>query len=216
MKREERLKYLTALISIAASMLAAISFAFVVENEFINGVKEIAPKFILLTTIAAAMTVFASISMLSLVRSRRLRERVRRVFIIYARKDLPIAQEITALLKENGLEPWLDIDNITAGQIWMDEISKALDESAMAVVLISKNTTDSSYAAKELKSAISDLESNDKKSSPLIPVLIDGAEIPTSISHIQFVDYRQDNAKDFLVRSIEVAMDKILGSEKPA
>ncbi len=209
----ERIKYLSAFVGVAASLLAGVSVAFVFDKEVLNEVKGIDPRLMAISGLAAAMTVFAAITMLYTLRERRLRERLRRVFIIYAKEDQAVASEIANLIRESGMEPWLDVENITAGQIWMDEMAKALDESAMAVVLVSQNLNKSTYASKELKSAISDLEANDKKSSPLIPILIDDSEMPSSISHIQFVDFKKDDAKKFLVRSLEVAMDRILGAE---
>lgn len=206
----ERLKYLSALVSVLGSIVAALTVALVFSEKEIGDTLEAEFGFVVASLAAAMMAAFSAFAMLAILRLKRA-ERARRIFLIYAREDLETAKEIAELLRENDLEPWLDVEKITAGQIWSDEIQSALNKSAMALVLLSNNLQNSTYAAKELKAAISSLESSDRMSSPLIPVRIDESEIPPSIAHIQTVDYKQKGAKEFLVRSLKVAMDKIIG-----
>jgi hypothetical protein len=158
---------------------------------------------------AAALSAFYMSHVL--VKQRAIRK-ARRVFIIYAKEDLEAAKKITELLKERGFEPWLDVDQIEAGQIWKNAIASALDESAMAIVLLSENFSRSTSAISELKQAISKMQSSDRNSSPIIPVKLDKADIPSDLSHIQYVDLRDQNASDFLIKSLEGTMRRIVGT----
>lgn len=211
MSRDITIKYLTAILSMLAAIVTIIAYLFLEGGLIAKSIDQERLFFVILG-IATLGTAFTSLTMITLINRRRTMERVRRVFIIYSRKDLSVAKEISEVLKSKGLNPWLDVENIAAGEIWRDEISQALDESAMAIAILSKNFKSDSHAAKELRTAVSNLESRDKKASPLIPVLVDDSDIPKSISHIHFVDYTSDSAQEFLVKSIEQAMNRILGS----
>ena len=211
MKTDERTRYYSAFGSVAGALLALVPLLLVFDQTLL-GNSEIGSRwFVVVALIAMVITILAAYAMLNFLRIERLREKLRRVFIIYSHNDIKVAKEIAELLRENGLEPWLDAENITAGQIWVEEVTNALTESAMAIVLLSKNSTQSGFASAELKLAIQSLESNDKTSSPLIPIKLDETEIPSSIAHIQYVDYKRPDAKEFLVKSLAVAMDRIMG-----
>jgi hypothetical protein len=177
-------------------------------------VSENRPEFvaILIGLVSVAMAAVSAVYMQQFLRRQELRHAARRVFIIYAKEDLDKARQIAELLKERGLEPWLDVDQIEAGQIWKSTLDEALDNSAMAVVLSSENFSKSSLAMDELNRALGKMESKDRMTSPIIPIKIDKSEIPKSISHIQYVDMADKNASDFLIRSIEGAMRRIVGS----
>jgi hypothetical protein len=207
--RSENSKAAFALLGAVSSVLAAASivlFKFIEAPVHYKG--EIAS-----IAIGVAAVALAAISAFYMQQQiKRQHQALRRVFIMYAREDLPQAREIASLLKENGLNPWLDVEEIEGGQLWKDEIEKALDDSAMAVVLTSKNFANSSLAMHELNRALNQMESSDKATSPIIPVKIDSTALPNSLSHIQYVDMSDSNATDFLIKSLKGAMRRVAGS----
>jgi predicted nucleotide-binding protein len=191
----------------AATAAASIGLVSSVMLHFVNSKQSEA--FGIIVGIGAVIT--AALSAYILVRQRAVKKE-RRVFIIYAKEDLQAAKKIAELLKERGFEPWLDVEQIEAGQIWGNAISDALDESVMAIVLLSKNFPRSTIATRELKQAISKMQSGDRNSSPIIPIKLDEVDIPSDLSHIQYVDLRDENASDFLVKSLKGTMRRIVGT----
>lgn len=165
---------------------------------------------VLLGAMSALGAGLASVIMLQTMRRSRLRMRARRAFIIYAHDDAILAQQIAATLREGGVEPWLDSEQITAGEIWKDALSKALEESAMAVVLLTEATGKSDFAMSEIKAAIREMEASDKVTSPVIPVLFKGGKVPPLLSHIHYVDMSKEDANHFLVKSLHRAMDRVV------
>jgi hypothetical protein len=162
---------------------------------------------VVLAGIAAAIVLYT--------RSRReLMRKVRRVFIIYSRHDSAKALEIADLLRQNDIEPWLDVEQIDAGQIWQEAAFDGLANSLVALVLVSPSLTESKFAEAELKYALSRMASDDSGTSPVIPLLIDGSEPPSFLSHIQYVDTRTANWHDFLIRSLNRAMERILVAQR--
>ncbi|WP_028954775.1 toll/interleukin-1 receptor domain-containing protein [Sulfitobacter sp. 20_GPM-1509m] len=211
MRRSEIQKILTMLIAVASAAAASFSLL-AIENvslsEFLFDDRQ--TLVMLLGVTSAIGAAFASALMLQVMRRNRLRMRARRAFIIYAHEDAELAQTITSALREGGIEPWLDIEQISAGEIWKDAISKGLEESAMAVVLLTPKTEKSDFAMSEIKAAIRNMEAADKVTSPVIPVLFEGASVPPQLAHIHYVDMTRDDAKHFLVKSVHRAMDRVV------
>lgn len=206
-------KYFSAFLSIVSSVVAAASIGLVFRDTGIFG-RDTELIAIAFGVAATGMAVLSAVFMRDILRKQSLRRNARRVFVIYARKDLPTAKELARLLKEHGFEPWLDVEQIEAGQIWKDAVNEALDESSIAIVLCSENLEKSATSMEELNRAISKMESNDRMTSPIIPVKIDQAEVPKVISHIQYVDMATEDASQFLIRSLEGARRRVLGSQE--
>ena len=134
--------------------------------------------------------------------------RRRRIFIMYSREDLASAESITKILREMGYRPWLDIEEITPGERWKYSAGKGLGESAVALLLVSKNLNlESGFVAKELETAMSKMRSRDQAFSPVIPVLLDDTEIPLQLRDIHAVDMTSKQGIDQLDKGLK----RILG-----
>jgi hypothetical protein len=192
--RYERKKELTAILSIASlltAVLAAVTANLVYES--------FAKSFIFMTLFA---TIGAAIAAsMSIMLSRRLameRER-RKVFIVYAREDLDVARKLTAELKKHGFNPWLDVDEITPGQIWQKTVLRSLEESAAALVLVSDHLNKKGFVQEELRVALDTLQESQKDLSPVVPVRLDDSPVPDRLSHVQWVNLFEKNGLDRLL-----------------
>ncbi len=77
------------------------------------------------------------------------------VFISYATEDYDTAKRLYDDLKQNGTDPWLDRENLLAGQNWRDEISRVIRKSDYFLVLVSsKSVSKKGYVQKEQKIAL--------------------------------------------------------------
>jgi TIR domain len=66
------------------------------------------------------------------------------IFICYATEDRAQAQRLYHDLSAEGFDVWLDIEKLSPGVAWKDEIQKAIREANYVLVLFSKH-----LAAKE-------------------------------------------------------------------
>jgi len=89
------------------------------------------------------------------------------VFISYARNDDQIADEVTRLLKENGLNVWND-ESIKAGSYLLKEKNNALNEADYIISLLTAKSYSSNYVREELDYALF----NNKYKDNFLPVLI--------------------------------------------
>ncbi len=58
------------------------------------------------------------------------------VFLAHNSVDKPLVREISARLKEQRLNPWLDEEQILAGELFQEEIQKAISNIKSAAIII--------------------------------------------------------------------------------
>ncbi len=78
-----------------------------------------------------------------------------KVFISYSSKDSSTAKNISEILRENGIEPWLAEEQILPGDIISDKIQKAIKGSEYFIVLLSQISLKSKWVSTELGAALS-------------------------------------------------------------
>lgn len=179
--RYDRVKEFTALLSIL-SVGITLGVATLTELSFKS------ERFPLIVGIASALAATAAYT--SILWSRRLaraRER-KRVFLIYAREDLDIARRLSVFLRERGFRPWLDVDEIAPGEVWKKSVLRALEESAVALVLVSENLGKKGFVQEELKVALSTLQERQQDVSPVIPVRLSESPVPEALGDVQWVN----------------------------
>ena len=104
------------------------------------------------------------------------------VFISYSRRDFYFAQDARMKLEAADVEVWTDTLNLRAGDDWKREIDRGIDECAALLVVLSPNSTASSYVTYEWASAMG-------KGKPIIPVLVEACEQHPKLAAIQHVDF---------------------------
>ncbi|MGE0087150.1 MAG: TIR domain-containing protein [Desulfococcaceae bacterium] len=99
------------------------------------------------------------------------------VFISYATEDYDIAKRLYDDLKQYGITPWLDRENLLVGQNWRQEIPRVIREHDYFLLLISENSVSRrGYIQKEQKIALDVLDEFPDGDIFIIPVRIDGTE----------------------------------------
>ena len=151
----ERKKELTAILSLA-SVAVAILASVVTFLDF-KGLSSPLPGMLA----AAFGAALAAVMSLALSRELSRRRRARHVFIIYARDDLETAKRLASLLKDAGLSPWLDVEQLVPGQVWKKAVLKAIEESSAALVIVSRNLEKNGFVREELNAAMKLLQSRE-------------------------------------------------------
>ena len=64
----------------------------------------------------------------------------RPIFISYAREDTGAARRIAEALRDQGMEVWLDQNELRGGDAWDQKIRKQIRECALFIPIISANT----------------------------------------------------------------------------
>jgi hypothetical protein len=104
------------------------------------------------------------------------------VFLAHSSKDKPLIRQIYQELKQRGMHPWLDEEEIAPGTQFQDEIQQAIGQIKVAAICIGQ-TGLGRWQKLELKSFISQCVT---RNIPVIPVLLPGVEaIPDELPFLK-------------------------------
>ena len=97
------------------------------------------------------------------------------VFISYAADTKPLAEELTRVLKREGIHTWADFD-LKPGQLWKDKIEQAVERAHSFVILLSPRRRASRWNESEWQAALTSVWSDSNKM--ILPVMVGGTEPP--------------------------------------
>jgi len=118
-----------------------------------------------------------------------------RVFISHASEDKErFVVKFAEKLREDGIDAWLDIWEISPGDSLVDKIfDKGLGQSDIVIMIISKYSVEKKWVKEELDSAVYNKIQGQCK---IIPVIIDDCDVPESIKHTLWVKITDLNSYD--------------------
>jgi len=112
-----------------------------------------------------------------------------KVFLCHSHTDRDVVHALYARLKKDGVNAWLDVENLQPGQNWQHEIRKAILKSDMVIICLSRNfNKQQGYRHKELKIALEKAKSILEDMVFVIPVRLEKCDMPESLSHLHRVD----------------------------
>lgn len=77
-----------------------------------------------------------------------------RIFISSAAEDREWSSSLSTALREQGVDVFLDQQHIQPGEAWIDSLQDALSNSTHVVVVVTPESTRSSWVAAELGAAL--------------------------------------------------------------
>jgi hypothetical protein len=113
-----------------------------------------------------------------------------RIFISYAREDRDSAVRLSRELRQAGLAPWIDVQDLIGGQDWRLAVTEAIHSSSYFLALISKSSVSKrGYVQKELREAMDVLQQFPPGQIYLVPVRLDES-VPThqTLADLHWVD----------------------------
>lgn len=110
-----------------------------------------------------------------------------KVFISYSSSDSIFADLAKMKLKEAGIHVWLDSGELRAGEEWRDAIDRGISLTDVVVVVLTPRSCESPYVTYEWGFALG-------KGKPVIPILLENAEIHPRLDVLQYLDFRDRSA----------------------
>lgn len=104
----------------------------------------------------------------------------KKVFVSYVRDNADEVNKICDVLRQNGIEYWIDRDQIAPGKIWKQVIRDAINGGAFFLACFSKeyNERTATYMNEEILLGIDILRMKHYNSGWLIPIRLSDCEIP--------------------------------------
>ena len=125
------------------------------------------------------------------------------VFISYNHADRDFAENLAINLVHAKKNVWIDKWELSAGDSLISRIESALEGADAILIILSRNSIESEWCKKELRSGL--IRELEEKSVLLIPIVIDDCEVPLFLREKLYVDFREskDEAFALLLRSLE-------------
>jgi 5'-deoxynucleotidase YfbR-like HD superfamily hydrolase len=134
-----------------------------------------------------------------------------RIFLSHSSEDKPFVRKIEKILQSQGYKPWIDEKNIPLGESITKEIEKALRESDVILVFLSKESVKSAWVNEEWRSKFFDQVKNGQVL--VLPLLIEECDIPQLLKDRKYADFTksysyESNISLLLRRLKEIELDK--------
>ena len=125
------------------------------------------------------------------------------VFLLYARSDQVLVRHLYRRLIKEGADVWRDREKILPGQDWQYEIRKAIQNSDLVIVCLSRQFNKlGGYRHEELKIALAKARSLPEGRSFIIPARLEMCELPESLHRWQRVDLFETSGYKKLVEAL--------------
>ena len=127
-----------------------------------------------------------------------------RAFLCHSSSDKEAVRQLYRRLRADGIWPWLDEEDILPGQVWAQEIRKAIRSCDVVLVCLSRSSIGKvGYIQKEIKDVLDVADEQPEGTIFMIPVRLEPCEVPDRIGRLQWVDlFEGDTGYERLVRSL--------------
>lgn len=133
------------------------------------------------------------------------RKRLFQAFLCHASSDKQKVRELYKRLRNDGIKPWLDEEDLLPGFEWEIEIPKAVQNSDVVIVCLSKDAvTKTGYVQKEIKYALDIADEQPEGKIFIIPLKLEECDVPKRLSRWQWVNLFNENGYQRLLRSLNI------------
>jgi cell wall-associated NlpC family hydrolase len=127
-----------------------------------------------------------------------------RIFLCHSSADKEAVRSLYGRLKADGLNPWLDEEDLLPGVLWENEIPIAVRDSKYVLVCLSRSsTTKKGFINKEIKFALDVADLQPEGAIYLIPLRLEQCDVPDRLAKWQWVDYFRPNGYERLLRTLK-------------
>jgi S-DNA-T family DNA segregation ATPase FtsK/SpoIIIE len=138
------------------------------------------------------------------------------VFLCHATDDKKLVRKLYEKLINDGIDVWFDEEKLLPGQDWDIEIQKAVRQSDVVIVCLSKKSvTKEGYVQKEIKIALDVADEKPEGTIYLIPTRLEECNVPFRLNRWQWIDLFSTEAtvdlKSYgkLLKSLEFRAEQI-------
>jgi len=124
------------------------------------------------------------------------------VFLCHSSADKPAVRDLYRRLSADGFAPWLDEENLMAGQDWEYEIRGAIRRSDVVVVCLSAAIDKAGYLHKEITNVLDVADEQPEGAIFLIPARLEECAVPRRLGRWHYVDLYRPEGYEKLIRAL--------------
>ena len=133
----------------------------------------------------------------------RLKKSPLKAFLCHSHNDREAVHVLWSRLKKDGVDVWLDRENLEPGQNWEREIRKAILKSDVIIACLSRGfNKQEGYRHEELKIALEKTELIPDDEVFIIPVRLEECDMPESLGYLHRVDLFEAGGYKKLIRAL--------------
>lgn len=126
-----------------------------------------------------------------------------RIFLCHASEDKAAARDLHRLLKAEGMQPWLDEEDLELGQEWRVEIPKVIQASDVILVCLSNRSIQKDgYVKREIEFALDIVDKQTNNRMLFIPVRLEDCAFPDRVGDRHGVDWFSSQGPERLMQAI--------------
>jgi dipeptidyl aminopeptidase/acylaminoacyl peptidase len=134
-------------------------------------------------------------------------------FICHSSGDKHKVRELYERLYNDGFAPWLDEENLLAGQDWQQKINEAVRSSDVVIVCLSLGAINKAgFVQKEIKLALDAADEQPEDTIFIIPVKLEECTIPERLRRWHCINLFEEKGYERLISSLQ-HRSKSLGIE---
>ena len=128
-----------------------------------------------------------------------------RVFLCHASEDKEAVRDLHRRLSRDAVSPWLDEEQLRPGQLWEEEIPRAIRQADVFVVCMSsRSVAKRGFLQREIRMALQVAEEMPSGTIFIVPARLDDCLVPENLQGIQRVDLFKPEGYDTLLRALRV------------
>ena len=136
-------------------------------------------------------------------------KRLLKVFLCHAHADRDPVRALYTRLTKDGVDAWLDKEKLLPGQDWELEIRKAVRESDVVVVCLSKQFNQAGFRQKEVRLALDTAMEQPEGEIFIIPARLEECDNLESLRRWHWVDLFEEDGYEMLTRAIRTRANDI-------
>jgi hypothetical protein len=125
-----------------------------------------------------------------------------KVFLCHAKENKDEVRKLYERLQSDGIQPWLDEEDLLAGQDWRNEIPKAVRDSDVVIVCLTDAFSKAGYRQKEVALALDAADEQPEGTIFVVPLKLKDCPIPARLSRWHCVDFFKPTGYEKLMRSL--------------
>ena len=132
-----------------------------------------------------------------------------KVFLCHAHSDKDTVKALYTRLTNDGVDAWLDKENLLPGQDWELEIRKAVREADVVIVCLSKQFNQAGFRQKEVRWSLDTAMEQPEGEIFIIPARLEECDTLENLRKWHWVDLFDDRGYAMLTRALRERADKI-------
>jgi TIR domain len=126
-----------------------------------------------------------------------------KVFLCHSSADKDFVRRLHADLRRDGLQPWLDAEDLIPGQEWKVAIERAVRSSDVVLVCLSQSSiSKTGFVQKEITFALDAAEERPEGAIYIVPARLETCEVPQRLGKWQWVDLFEPNGYQKLLNAL--------------